>query len=367
MEKKHLQRTLADQLIDSFGAILGSTSFSHDLPKKWEKHGNLVLLPESCFTMEIWQKIDENDLWSKVAKHFGVARIAKKGRICSDGHRTPQVDMLLGIDTWVCHIDNKIRYCYDITKCMFSAGNITEKIRMAQLVCSEEVIVDMFAGIGYFTLPLLVHAKAKHVHACEWNPHAVEALKRNIQENKVNKRCTVYEGDNRKVCPRGVADRIVMGLIPSAMGSIEPACRALRYGSAGVLHIHHNVDSNIARREHSPNCQQSLTNSLIEHQHESLPTMQTTEQDNIDDSLRISCNKRAILPEWLSWARETASIVKEVMNNIYREDRMSPIEFQTHILHIEKVKSYAPHIDHMVLDLKVEPCDSDQVLTIQPS
>ena len=28
-------------------------------------------------------------------------------------------------------------------------------------------------GIGYFTLPFLVHGKASHVHACEWNPHSV--------------------------------------------------------------------------------------------------------------------------------------------------------------------------------------------------
>lgn len=54
-------------------------------------------------------------------------------------------------------------------------------------------------GIGYFTLPILVHAKARHVHACEWNPNAIHSLKRNLHENKVSDRCTVYEGDNRDV------------------------------------------------------------------------------------------------------------------------------------------------------------------------
>lgn len=41
--------------------------------------------------------------------------------------------------------------------------------------------MDLFAGIGYFTLPYLVHASAMHVHACEWNPAAVEALKKNLK------------------------------------------------------------------------------------------------------------------------------------------------------------------------------------------
>lgn len=55
------------------------------------------------------------------------------------------------------------------------------------------------SGIGYFTLPYLVHAHAKHVHACEWNPEAIEALKVNLQLNAVFHKCTIHESDNRKV------------------------------------------------------------------------------------------------------------------------------------------------------------------------
>ena len=38
------------------------------------------------------------------------------------------------------------RYSYDVTKCMFSSGNITEKIRIAKLNCNEETVVDLYAG-----------------------------------------------------------------------------------------------------------------------------------------------------------------------------------------------------------------------------
>lgn len=55
------------------------------------------------------------------------------------------------------------------------------------------------SGIGYFTLPYLAHAGASHVHACEWNPDAVEALKKNLVANGVSDRCTVHQGDNRQV------------------------------------------------------------------------------------------------------------------------------------------------------------------------
>jgi tRNA G37 N-methylase Trm5 len=49
-------------------------------------------------------------------------------------------------------------------------------------------------------VPYLVHAKADHVHAYEWNPDAVAALRRNLTLNGVEHRCTVHEGDNRQVC-----------------------------------------------------------------------------------------------------------------------------------------------------------------------
>jgi hypothetical protein len=38
---------------------------------------------------------------------------------------------------------------FDVTKCMFSSGNVSEKLRMSQLSCRDQVIFDFFAGIGY--------------------------------------------------------------------------------------------------------------------------------------------------------------------------------------------------------------------------
>lgn len=62
----------------------------------------------------------------------------------------------MGDNGWVTHQENGIFYSFDATKCMFSSGNLSEKLRMAQLDCRDEIIVDLFAGIGYFVLPFLV-------------------------------------------------------------------------------------------------------------------------------------------------------------------------------------------------------------------
>lgn len=48
----------------------------------------------------------------------------------------------------------------------------------------------------------LIRANAKLVYACEWNPHALEALRRNLHANSVVDRCVVLEGDNIVTAPK---------------------------------------------------------------------------------------------------------------------------------------------------------------------
>lgn len=52
------------------------------------------------------------------------------------------------------------RYEFDVTKCMFSAGNITEKLRVSQFDCRGETVVDLYAGeIIVFFLPIILIPK----------------------------------------------------------------------------------------------------------------------------------------------------------------------------------------------------------------
>ncbi|XP_061643115.1 tRNA wybutosine-synthesizing protein 2 homolog [Phyllopteryx taeniolatus] len=290
-----------------------------DLPRSFQRHGDLVLLGHNCFSLPLWKKMDQR-LWRAVAKGLGAKRLAKMSRISSDGFRSPRVTVLLGERSWVKHVDNGITYEFDVTKCMFSAGNITEKLRVAGFDCRGETVVDLYAGIGYFTLPYLVHANAAHVHACEWNPHAVEALRKNLAANRVQGRCTVHPGDNRQVQLCNVADRVNLGLIPSSEDSWPVACRLLKKTTGGVLHIHHNVTS--------PN------------------TAASQERDGVDYSVS---GKRADRAAWRAWADDTtnriACLLKELTATVWR----------TNIQHIEHVKSYAPRVHHVVLDLECRP------------
>lgn len=133
---------------------------------------------------------------------------------------------------------------------MFSRGNITEKLRIASWDCSQEVVVDLYAGIGYFSLPYLLKAKARHLHACEWNTAALDALRTNLQLNKVSEKAfTIHAGDNRTQCPRGVAQRVNLGLLPTARLSWSTAVTALDTSTGGWLHVHENVTSSLKKEE----------------------------------------------------------------------------------------------------------------------
>ncbi|NXD76446.1 TYW2 protein, partial [Halcyon senegalensis] len=352
----------AQKLRDALQQLLGekwSEELERDVPHAWQRHGDLVMLSEDSFRAALWEE-QGPALWETVALALGARRLARRGRVLPGGMRSPSVTLLLGRDGWVEHVDNGIRYTFDVTKCMFSPGNITEKLRVASLPCSGEVLVDLFAGIGYFTLPYLVHASAAFAHACEWNGHAVEALRRNLVLNGVQDRCRIHHGDCRQVSPatqprtpnphaaspslplsfqlelRDVADRVNLGLIPSSEEGWPVACRVLRKGTGGVLHIHHNVETPptpvLWAERGSPEGDGSDGEA----------------QNPTEDSVKETQGAR-IRPEWQRWAEATAAQIRGLLAELHGQP------WRTSILHVEAVKSYAPHVHHLVLDLECRP------------
>ncbi|XP_036064897.1 tRNA wybutosine-synthesizing protein 2 homolog [Onychomys torridus] len=322
-----------------------SAELEADLPRSWQRHGDLMLLSEDSFQAEQWGSL-EPGLWETVASALEARRLAKRGRVSPNGTRTPAVTLLLGEHGWVEHVDNGIRYTFDVTRCMFSFGNITEKLRVASLPCAGEVLVDLYAGIGYFTLPFLVHAGAAFVHACEWNPQAVVALRHNLELNGVADRCQIHFGDNRKLQLSDTADRVNLGLIPSSEEGWPVACQVLRKDVGGILHIHQNVESFPGKKP------QALGSSDSGKEH--WPHPQNIIPDkrgngtpgNITGDVLPAASK----PEWQSWAESAETQIASLLHQVHGK------RWRTRILHVHPVKSYAPHVDHIVLDLECRPC-----------
>jgi len=311
--KKAKPLTVHDRLRNALKSIYQNSwddELLNDLPKKWKICEDLLILPATCFQSPHWLKASKEgyNLWKSIAEVFRVKRVAIEHRVKSDDFRSPNLMLLYGDDPVVVINNNGIKYSYNITKCMFSWGNITEKLRLAEFDCSNEIVVDLFAGIGYFTLVYLVHAKAIKVYACEWNPASCEALANNLKLNKCENRCEILQGDNREVCPVNVADRINLGLIPTSEMSWETAVNALKIKTGGYLHIHANVD------------------------------------------VKKDSEKKLIpKPDWQEWALYARGEVERLFKKRTND------EWSIRIENIEYVKSYGPRVDHLVLDLICRP------------
>ena len=204
------------------------------VPRRWERFADVAILPSGAFASEEWA---HPGLWPAVALALGAGRLARMGEVTGE-LRESGVEMLIGDDDWVVRRESGVDYGYRMSSCMFSAGNVNERRRMGEVTQEGEVVVDLYAGIGYYTLPMLVHGGASMVHACEWNPEAVRALRWGLDANAVADRCVVHEGDNRGSAEHllGCADRVILGLLPSAEEGMGPALRVL--GTSGELHVH---------------------------------------------------------------------------------------------------------------------------------
>lgn len=152
-----------------------------------------------------------------------------------DVTRTPRTELLFGTAGEVCHRESGYAFILDPQKVMFSMGNRDEKARIASLIRDgpgDERVADMFAGIGYFTIPMA--GAGARVHAMEINPVAFGYLERNIAENRLSGRITAALGDCRTLLS-GTYDRIVMGHF-DAMTMLPEALAHARAGTN--LHVH---------------------------------------------------------------------------------------------------------------------------------
>ncbi len=202
------------------------------LPDRWERLGRLVLLrvPPGLEDREV-------EMASLYASALGVeAVLAEEGPVTGI-ERRPSVRLLWGEGTVTVHREHGVEYEFDAARQMFSKGNVHERLRMGQVVEEGDVVVDMFAGIGYFTLPMAVLGSPAVVHSAEIDPGAHGYLEGNVVRNGVEMTVEPLLGNCREVVPRGVADRVVMGYVGGTEGFLDVAMEALG-PSGGVVHLH---------------------------------------------------------------------------------------------------------------------------------
>lgn len=157
--------------------------------------------------------------------------------------RRPRVRLLKGEEPVVTvYREAGVEHELDAANLMLSLGNKFERLRTAATVRPWEVVVDMFAGVGQFTLPIAVHARPVVVHSIEINPDAYRFLVGNVRRNGVEDLVEPHLGDCREVVGElgPVADRVIMGYFGGTIEFLPHALSALR-PAGGIVHVHEVV------------------------------------------------------------------------------------------------------------------------------
>jgi len=200
------------------------------LPSSFDIIGDIAVieLPEEL--MQYGKQIGEAIL--KVHKH--IKAVFAKGSAVSGEFRVRELIHLAGEKrTETLHKENGIKLKLDVAKVYFSPRLATERMRVFKKAKEGEIVFDMFAGVGPYSI--LLAKKVRLVFACDINPWAVKYLEENKRLNKTPNVIPIL-GDVRKVAGRIKADRVIMNLPKFAHEFLRDAMLSVKSG--GIIHYY---------------------------------------------------------------------------------------------------------------------------------
>jgi tRNA (guanine37-N1)-methyltransferase len=166
--------------------------------------------------------------------------MAKAGAFSSD-YRTRELRLLAGEDNSItCYKEHGCTYELDVRTVFFSTRLSHERLRIACQVKPGERVVDMFAGVGPYSILVARKQPLSTIYAVDANPAAFKFLVSNVLVNRVLHNVRPMMGDIRKVVSShlfGVADRLIMNLPGEALNFVDVACLSLSE-RGGVIHLY---------------------------------------------------------------------------------------------------------------------------------
>lgn len=166
--------------------------------------------------------------------------LAKSGAV--EGiYRLRDFEVIAGVKkTVTVHRENGCSYYVDIAKAYFSPRLSNEHNRVASQVEEGETVIDLFAGVGSFSILTAKIHEGVRIYAVDVNPDAIALLKKNIAVNRVEARVVPILGEARWIVGEklmGVADRVIMNLPETAIEYVDVACDGLR-AEGGIIHYY---------------------------------------------------------------------------------------------------------------------------------
>ena len=138
------------------------------------------------------------------------------------------------------HREHGCLFKVDVKKCYFSPRLLYERTRIARQVQPGEVVLNMFAGVGCYSIVIAKHSKPDKIFSIDINPVAIQYMQKNIKLNKVEEKVVPVQADAKKVIEermQKIADRILMPLPEMAYKYLDYALLALK-PTGGWIHYY---------------------------------------------------------------------------------------------------------------------------------
>ena len=176
-----------------------------------------------------------------VAANRRVRTVLRQATPVSGEYRTRVLEWVLGEKkTETVHREHGCQFKVDLAKVYFSPRLLYERIRVARKVAPNETVINMFAGVGCFSIIIAKYSQASKVFSIDINPEAARYMLENIYLNRVAGRVSTILGDSRAITElhlRGRADRVLMPLPARAMAYLDAAIVALK-PKLGNIHVY---------------------------------------------------------------------------------------------------------------------------------
>ncbi len=207
------------------------------LPSSYDIIGDIAVL-ELSSKLSSYETVVADGI-REVNRNVSVV-LARKGSV-SGQERVLPTRLIAGENrTTTIHKESGCRFKVDLSKAYFSPRLSHEHERVAGLVEEGEVVTDLFAGVGPFSLMIAKRLKEVEVNTVDANPDAVDLIRENLTLNNVEDRVRVWLGDARRVVEtdlHGKATRVIMNHPSAAHEFVDVACKALRK-DGGIIHYY---------------------------------------------------------------------------------------------------------------------------------
>ncbi len=156
--------------------------------------------------------------------------------------RVRQVENIAGKDKRITvHKEYGVEFEVDIAKAYFSPRLATERWRVVNETQYNEKILDMFAGVGPYSILIAKNVDVERIYSIDINPKAVSLLKKNVKRNNVEDLVEIHLGNAKDLAPKFKVDRIIMNLPHSSFDFLDSALKAT--GDRGMIHYYEIIEN----------------------------------------------------------------------------------------------------------------------------